>query len=222
MSDQPQKGGYIKQAWLVLLLALCYGAALAGVQTALGPIIEENKKREINSQVPILVGVDPETTDVEKVEVTGKDDKTKAVYVAKTKDGELLGWVIRASGQGFADRIEILLGLSADLKTITGLYVLDQKETPGLGDKIRSDSERDEEGNIVAMSYRDMYIGKSTGEPITIVKRTPEEGTNQIEAITAATVSSDKVADIVNSAIDNLGDALDAKRTELSAPQANN
>ncbi|GAG46886.1 unnamed protein product, partial [marine sediment metagenome] len=31
------KGNYIGQAWLVILLALAYGAALAGVQTTLGP-----------------------------------------------------------------------------------------------------------------------------------------------------------------------------------------
>lgn len=217
MSDQPQKGGYIKQAWLVLLLALCYGAALAGVQTALGPIIEENKKAEIYSQVPVLVDVDPETTKVETVDVTGKDGKTKLVYVAKDQDGQLAGWVVRASGQGFADKIELLLGLSADLKTITGLYILDQKETPGLGDKIRSDSETDDEGNVIKLSYRDRYKGKSTDEKIRIVKHPAEEGSNQVEAITAATVSSDKVADIVNNAIANLREPLEAKSAELSA-----
>ena len=35
--------GYIKQGWLVLLLALLFGAALAVVNGRLSPIIEQNK-----------------------------------------------------------------------------------------------------------------------------------------------------------------------------------
>ena len=55
MNETPKHGGYLRQAWLVLLLALLYGAALAGVQTTLGPKIAENKRDETYGVIPTLV-----------------------------------------------------------------------------------------------------------------------------------------------------------------------
>ena len=49
---------------------------------------------------------------------------------------------MKTKGQGYADTIERLLGLSTDFRSITGLFVLDQKETPGLGNKIITDAWR--------------------------------------------------------------------------------
>ena len=37
------KTNFISQTWLVLLLAICFGALLAGMQITLGPTIEANK-----------------------------------------------------------------------------------------------------------------------------------------------------------------------------------
>ena len=45
----------IVQAWLVLLLAVCFGASLAGVHLKLAPVIETNKRNETLQQVPQLV-----------------------------------------------------------------------------------------------------------------------------------------------------------------------
>jgi electron transport complex protein RnfG len=56
--------------------------------------------------------------------------KFYSVYEARYQGG-LKGWVVKTKGQGYADTIELLLGLSPDLRTITGLFILDQKETPG-------------------------------------------------------------------------------------------
>ena len=190
MSEEPKQGGYIGQAWLVILLALLYGGALAGVQTTLGPIIAENKRNETYSVIPKLIeGAVKDNT--EEVPVVGEDGKKQKVYKAIGKDGKLKGWVLAASGQGFADKIELLIGLSADLSTITGMDVLDQKETPGLGNFI------DEE------DFRDQFAGKPTTEPLLVVKTDPV-GDNEILALSGATISSQSVADIVNRAIENL------------------
>jgi hypothetical protein len=43
------------QAWLVLVLAVGFGVSLAGVQLALGPVIESNKTNETLEKVPELV-----------------------------------------------------------------------------------------------------------------------------------------------------------------------
>jgi electron transport complex protein RnfG len=113
---------------------------------------------------------------------------------------------VPASGQGFADRIELLVGLNTDLSTITGLYVLNQKETPGLGNLITSDE-----------LFLNQFAGKSTEEPLVAVKTDPVAGSNQIRALTGATISSESVADIVNDAMDNLKGPI--RRLAEAAPQ---
>ncbi len=194
MSDQKKTGGYITEAWLVILLALAYGAALAGVQTGLGPIIEENKKAETFSVVPQLVpGADGGKT--EAVEIEGEDGRVSTAYKAISDSGAQQGWVLPGSGQGFADKIDLLIGLTTDASRITGIYILDQKETPGLGNY------------IVGESFREHFADKSTAEPLSVVKAEPARP-NEIPAITGATISSESVTQIVNRTIENFEGAL--------------
>jgi electron transport complex protein RnfG len=198
MSDEPKQKGYVGQAWLVILLALVYGGALAGVETTLGPRIAENKKRETYDVIPVLVGDVDKAKTVELL-VEGKNGEQVRVYQAVAADGTHKGWVLPASGQGFADRIDLLIGLDADVSTITGLYVLDQKETPGLGNFITSEA-----------LFLSQFAGKSADEdePLLVVKTDPATGTNQIKAVSGATISSESVSEIVNHAIANLKEPL--------------
>lgn len=194
MSEAPKRGGYIRDAWLVIGLALLFGGALAGVQTALSGKIVENKQQETYSVIPDLVeGADASQT-VELV-VKGKDGNEARVYKVMGPDGTHRGWVVPMQGQGFADRVEILVGLDAGLGTITGLYVLDQKETPGLGDYITSES------------FRDRFRGRPADAALVIVKGEPK-AENEVKALTGATISSESVAGIVNEALANLREPI--------------
>ena len=185
-----KKGNYISQAWLVILLALLYGGGLAAVQIGLSGKIAENKKNETYNQIPSLVdGADASKT--EEVLVNGADGKEIRVYKAMNAEGEHLGWVIPAGGQGFADRIECLIGTNADLSLITGIYVLDQKETPGLGDFITGED------------FRNRFKEKPT-EPALVVVKGEASGSNEILSLTGATISSDAVTSIVNNALTNV------------------
>ena len=96
--------------------------------------------------------------------------------------------MVKTGGQGYADRIELLLGLDPALETITGLFILEQKETPGLGNK------------IIEPQWRNQFIGKQTDSWLTVVK-TAETGKQEIHAVTGATISSRAVAGIVNNAV---------------------
>jgi len=199
MSETPEKqGGHISQAWLVILLAVLYGGALAGVQTTLGPIIEKNKKDETLGKVPQLVKGAAVGETVE-IQLAGVDGSLQMVYRVCADDADKThqGWVLPAGGKGFADRIEVLIGLNADASVITGLYVLDQKETPGLGDYI-TDQKR----------FLDQFSGRSADRPLTIAKGDPAGDGNQIRPLTGATISSKSVADIVNSAIANFQEPI--------------
>ena len=120
------------------------------------------------------------------------------VYEALDTDKKRLGWVVKSSGQGYADRIELLLGIDPELKNISGVFVLEQKETPGLGNKIVTDE------------WRGQYIGKSTGKSLGVVKG-GGAGPDDINAITGATISSRAVTDIINTAVADLKGPLAEK-----------
>ena len=195
------KSNYLVQAWLVLALAAGFGAALAGVQVGLNPRIEINKQNETYDQIPALVlGIERknETVDVREL---ATDDGRIAYEVSS--GGVHVGWVIKAVGQGFADKIELLIGLDAPAGRILGLYVLDQKETPALGNR------------ITEPVWRAQFPGLDAGKSVEVVKTTPAAGDNAVQAVTGATVSSLSVCNIVNQSVEQFRrDMGDLKESE--------
>jgi electron transport complex protein RnfG len=150
--------------------------------------IAANKLTETYKQIPALV---PGGDTAGGIKEIGEFN----VYSVLDADGEFVGWVVPTSGQGFADRIEILLGLNADATKITGIYVLDQKETPGLGNK------------IVEEKWRAQFAGKATERPL-IVTKSPPQGEFEVQAVTGATISSDSVTETVNKTVEKFRKAL--------------
>lgn len=205
---------YLKQAWLVLALALGFGGALAFVDRGLADKIEQNKQDETLRTAPSLVGQDlgdpaglrfvpakgkgqsytvKDSSGADRLVIEsmqrGEDPAVKDLRVCDM-EGKTLGWVIRGSGQGFADKIELLVGLDASGGQILGMSVLDQKETPGLGDKVRSDP-----------AWAAQFQGKGAVSDVGVSKTPPAAGSNDIQAVTGATISSTSVCRIVNTAI---------------------
>jgi electron transport complex protein RnfG len=136
------------------------------------------------------VDVSPLSVEVDKAGKTVR----YSVYEAKT-GGQLDGWVAKTAGQGYADKIEMLIGFDPMMDKITGIFVLDQKETPGLGNKIVTDE------------WRSQFVGKSTDQLLMAVKGNAKAG-NEIDAITGATISSKSVTDIINTAVKDLRNPL--------------
>ena len=190
----------LAQAWLILLLALGIGSALAAMQVNLADKIAANKLNETLQKIPDLVkdqGAPAAPEDIESkpgtvtVEKNGKS-KTYSVYQA-TRKGQQAGWVIKAGGQGYADKIELLLGVDPSAEKITGMFVLEQKETPGLGNKITFDD------------WRSQFIGVKTAEPLKVVKgKGAADPAHAIDAITGATISSVAVTDIINRTVNDV------------------
>ncbi len=203
------KNNYIMQAWLVLILAICYGGALASIQLTLAPVISENKINETREKVPELVFGEKkaqnmaskgETLNIEPTMVSVEKGDKKIFYsVFKAMDkGKVAGWVVKSSGQGYADKIELLIGLDPKAQKITGLFILDQKETPGLGNK------------IIDWDWRKQFLKKNTDKGLAVVK-TGAKLPNQIDSITGATISSRSVCSIINTAVNDLKGPLAEK-----------
>ncbi|MDY6824060.1 MAG: FMN-binding protein [Thermodesulfobacteriota bacterium] len=200
------KNNYIVQAWLVLILAIFYGGALAGIQLTLAPKIAENRIQETRERVPGLVlGADQAgevTLSINSSNIVVEKNGRKVFYQVfkATKNGEIAGWVAKHKGQGYADKIELLIGLNPGLSKITGLYVLNQKETPGLGNK------------IIEADWRKQFINAPTSRNLEVVK-TGADDPNEIDAITGATISSRSVCSIVNTALNDLKSPLHKRIT---------
>jgi electron transport complex protein RnfG len=211
-SSSQSTGGFknsnLVQAWLVLLLALCFGSALAAVQVKLSDKIAANKLNETLEQVPALIW--GEAPAPESVQITpgilsvARDGQKSSYTLYRVAQGnEVAGWVVKAGGQGYADKLELLVGVDADVQKITGLFVLEQKETPGLGNK------------IIEPQWRGQFTGKATDSQLQVVKGHGEDPAT-IDAITGATISSRSVTAIVNTTIGNLKGRLDASGGQFS------
>jgi electron transport complex protein RnfG len=192
-----RRSGRLAQSWLVLVLAAVFGTALAAVQVTLSDGIAANRRAETLARVPELVRIEGggEGTPV-KIESgvlrIHKDGKSSTYPLFRvSRDGRLAGWVVKAHGQGYADRIEVLIGLDPAAEVFTGLFVLEQKETPGLGNK------------ITFADWRQQFVGRRTAAPLRVEKGA-DRSPGTIDAITGATISSRSVTAIVNRAAGDL------------------
>ena len=193
---------YISQAWLVLVLALSFGAALAGVDVWLGPRIKANKLAATIEKIPTLVpGADKAVSEqywpVKVMVGEGRFKTTYDVFWALDANDRPPGWVIKASGAGFADKIELLIGVDAKCEVITGLSILGQKETPGVGNKIADLGDQKKPGFLWQFHY-----GHRADRPLAVRTASPKATEfNKIQAVAGATISSRSVCNIVNDAL---------------------
>lgn len=169
---------HILNAWLVIVISLAFGAALAATHLLVKDRIEENVLNEALAQVQVLV---PGATSGEKVEI----DRT-TVYKAYGADKQQIGWVLPATGRGFVENITVLVGLDLPAERITGLYVLEQRETPGLGSKIKDEK------------WRGQFVAKSAVKPLKVMRGRTSGADDEILAITGATISSRAICDTVS------------------------
>jgi len=93
-------------------------------------------------------------------------------------------------GNGYQGQIKMLVGVTADFTRFTGMSVLEQVETPGLGAK------------IAEKSFELQFKNLATKPPIEYIKGKALEKANEIEAITGATISSRSVVNIINKTVE--------------------
>ena len=92
----------------------------------------------------------------------------------------------------------VIFGFDPATGKLTGMKVLDSKETPGLGDKIFKDQ----------VFVDQFFAGPET--PLVGVKIGAGKGNpNEIDTITGATISSKVVIDIINHGLEEWGPILD-------------
>lgn len=107
------------------------------------------------------------------------------VYPAK-KGEELIGYAVKTySMNGYGGEIDLMVGVKVD-GTINAVTVLSEAETPGLGHK---------------MSTEDVLTSQFRGVDPSKMKIAVKKAGGDVDAITAATISSKAFCDAVNRAL---------------------
>jgi electron transport complex protein RnfG len=176
------------------LAAFCSGFVLAGVYQVTKPMIDANKAEALRLGVFTVV---PGSSRIQKLAlrdgalVPVADDETvtePTVHAAYDEAGTFLGWAISGAAPGFQDTIGVLYGYDPVRRLVTGMHILESRETPGLGDKIFKDE-----------TFVDNFKGLSI-EPEIVVVKDGRDADNEVDAITGATISSKAVVKIINEA----------------------
>jgi electron transport complex protein RnfG len=175
---------------MVLSLTLISLAASA----CLGFVYEFTKKpielSNLNKKLEAIKLVVPEFNNNPNDEMyklpTGDGDSLD-VYPAK-KDNMIVGYAVNTyTKNGFSGNISLMAGFKPN-GTIVNITVLEQKETPGLGTKMAD------------AKFKDQFNDKNPSEFNLKVKK---DG-GQVDAITAATISSRAFCDAVQRAYNTL------------------
>ena len=152
-TPEPQDMPAKKEASTFRLVAtLAIAGALAGLLIVLvnqhtKPIIDKYKAEQLQKAVyEVLPGVKRYNTYylVDNALSTtlpegAKESEYKRIYVGYDQSGQINGVAISRGESGFQDVVQIIFGFDPKTGKLSGMKVLDSKETPGLGDKIFKD-----------------------------------------------------------------------------------
>jgi Na+-transporting NADH:ubiquinone oxidoreductase subunit C len=183
------------------LLGLVCAVLLAGVSLFTAPFRQANEKAEEVRNYLTALGapMSAETGTRELLEVFENDvqevrlgDITVYEYApGSTAGGAPLAVAVPFSGIGLWGPIRGVLALDSELRTIRAIRFYQQEETPGLG------------GEIGAEWFQKQFEGKqianAAGEPgFRVLKPGSPSELNAVDAITGATMTSQRVQTIVD------------------------
>lgn len=133
-----------KSTFLNMILALFVITLVAGLSLGYvndltkGPIAKAKLERKVNALKEVLPDFDNNPVeDVRKI-ASDKANDSIEIYTASLKNTISGTAVIGSSEKGFSGLVKIMVGFKPN-GTIKNIVVLEQKETPGLGTKMKDD-----------------------------------------------------------------------------------
>lgn len=122
------------------------------------------------------------------VRPAGAAAKLPRAFQGYDAGGKRIGVAVLAAEPGFTEIVRLIVAFEAESGRLLGMKVLEQKDTPGLGDKIQKDS-----------AFVRQFRGAMT--PLKGVKRRSGNDPAELDVISGATISSRAVMRIINNAI---------------------
>lgn len=181
----------IKSSLTNMILALVIVCALSALvlgyvqQITAAPI----KAVKDNMELKAISEIIPEEFDnnpfAERTYITTSHKKKLMMYPVR-RNGKIIALAIKSyTNRGFGGKMEIMVGFTLD-GNISGYKLIEHKETPGLGTKVAD------------KSFADQFKGLN---PDKVDFRVKKDG-GDIDAVTAATISSRAVIDAIKRAYD--------------------
>ena len=159
----------IRPTLILALICLLATLLLAGLNQLTTPIIAANEEQAANETYAALL---PEADGF--TQLSCDIDGVTAVMVANNGTG----YVIIAQSRGYGGQVPAAVAFSPD-GTILGVTMMDNSETPGLGQKVTEDT------------FSGQFAGRDASE----------FAIDEIDAITGATISSKAAVSAINLAI---------------------
>lgn len=173
----------LKTGGILCAITAVAALLLGAVNTVTAPVIEENNNKKMQAAMQNVMK-DADNFKEEPFDASDETADVSAVYKAE-KGGEFVGCCVSVSPNGYGGAIDMIVGVDKDLK-VTGVDIINQSETAGLGSK------------STEPEFREQYVGKSAIDKV--VKTGAKE--NEINAISSATITSKAVTKGVNEAIE--------------------
>ena len=192
---------FLQESWLLIAASFFFGLLIAGTNAALSARIEMNKVTKLtNLAEGLLTDAKRFVPLAEPVEVRTRGGKTEPVAVYKAVAGdEVVGWVFKVVGSGFADKIELVAAVDGLFEKFAGFDVLASNETPGFGDQIKE------------MFFREQFMGAPADRLSLVSTGSRQEIDSTIVAISGATVSSTAVVEAMNVYVPQIKEQLQQK-----------
>ncbi len=179
----------VKMIITLSVIGIISGAFLSQIAGWAAPKIEMHRKADTEKAIFL---VQPDAVSYKTVSETGFECYEVFSDSAKMNS---VGYALPYEGNGFQGKIRLMVGIDKGLNNMTGLQVLEQVETPGLGTKVTEED------------FTKQFVNLSTSPQIDWVKGEQPDSPNEIQAVTGATISSKAVVFIINDGIKKLREA---------------
>ena len=179
---------YIKMMLFVILLGTIVSGLLVGMDMFTKDRIARNQEALVKSSILDAYNIGYNFNNIFNV---FEDNVTEVILDNQTFyiDNETNQVSYIFEGSGVWGPIKAIMTLESDFKTIVGITILEQEETPGLG------------GVLAEKPYLDTYVGTILAEssPYIIIRHGSGENLdNEVDAITGGTRTSEAFMKMVN------------------------
>lgn len=174
----------IKLGLFLMMVAALAALALASINGMTAPIIETNERIALDAAMSEVYPTASSFVDSYSEYSDGLSENIVGLAMAEA-DGTPSGVVYIVENGGYGGTIQIMVAFDIQDRVITGLRILTHSETPGLG------------ANAKTSWFNERYKGVDATNELRVVKTEPANP-DEIQAITAATITSKAVTDGVN------------------------
>lgn len=176
-----KESSFLNMFLTLLVVTVVSSLAASMVYTVTkGPIAEVQRLKQEKAIKEVMPGFT--TLQQERIKPPGGVDSV-SIFKGYNNDQEIGVAVNAYTNKGYSGLVKLLVGFKPD-GTITNVAVLEQKETPGLGTKMETPG------------FKDQFMGKN---PANFKLKVTKDG-GDVDAITAATISSRAFCDAVSQA----------------------